>query len=76
MVGSRKTRKLTQTVIYPVRNNAPLLPTGQAPPRKGSRPGGRPFLWGGAWASGCTGVRFYNNSACLPRPRSGPPACR
>ena len=37
MVGSRKTRKLTQTVIYPVRNNAPLLPPGQ-----------RPSLWGGA----------------------------
>ena len=29
-------------LIYPVRNNAPLLPPGQAPPRKGSCPGGRP----------------------------------
>jgi len=28
--------------FYPVRNNAPLLPPGQAPPRKGSCPGGRP----------------------------------
>ncbi len=29
-------------VLYPVRNVAPLLPPGQAPPRKGSCPGGRP----------------------------------
>jgi len=29
-------------ILYPVRNNAPLLPPGQAPPRKGSCPGGRP----------------------------------
>jgi hypothetical protein len=29
-------------LVYPVRNNAPLLPPGQAPPRKGSCPGGRP----------------------------------
>jgi hypothetical protein len=28
--------------LYPVRNNGPLLPPGQAPPRKGSCPGGRP----------------------------------
>jgi len=28
--------------FYPVRKNAPLLPPGQAPPRKGSCPGGRP----------------------------------
>ncbi|OGP95373.1 MAG: hypothetical protein A2157_01840 [Deltaproteobacteria bacterium RBG_16_47_11] len=28
--------------VYPVRNNAPLLPPGQAPPRKGSCPRGRP----------------------------------
>ncbi len=27
--------------FYPVRNNAPLLPPGQAPPQKGSCPGGR-----------------------------------
>ena len=31
-------------ILYPVRNNAPLLPLGQAPPRKGSCPGGRPSL--------------------------------
>ena len=29
-------------LFYLVRNNAPLLPPGQAPPRKGSCPGGRP----------------------------------
>jgi len=29
-------------MIYPVRNNGPMLPPGQAPPRKGSCPGGRP----------------------------------
>jgi hypothetical protein len=29
-------------MLYPVRNNALLLPPGQAPPRKGSCPGGRP----------------------------------
>jgi len=29
-------------ILHPVRNNAPLLPPGQAPPRKGSCPGGRP----------------------------------
>ena len=28
--------------LYPVRNNAPPLPPGQAPPQKGSCPGGRP----------------------------------
>ncbi|OGP73692.1 MAG: hypothetical protein A2V86_02730 [Deltaproteobacteria bacterium RBG_16_49_23] len=38
-------------IFYPVRNNAPLLPPGQ-----------RPSLRGGAWAGGCSGVTFYNNS--------------
>ena len=30
-------------VFYPVRNLTPLLPPGQAPPRKGSCTGGRPY---------------------------------
>jgi len=32
-----------EALLYPVRNNALLLPPGQAPPRKGSCPGGRPL---------------------------------
>gem|GEM_PF-5846186 len=30
--------------VYPIRNNASLLPPGQKP------------LWGGAWAGGCSRV--------------------
>jgi hypothetical protein len=33
-----------EALLYPVRNNALLLPPGQVPPRKGSCPGGRPSL--------------------------------
>ena len=34
--------------FYPVRNNAPLLPPGQAPPRKGSCPRGASAPEGGS----------------------------
>ena len=41
---NKKAYPLSENRLYPVRNNAPLLPPGQAPPRKGSCPGGRPSL--------------------------------
>jgi len=38
---NKKAYPLSENRLYPVRDNAPLLPPSQAPPRKGSCPGGR-----------------------------------
>jgi len=50
----------------------PLEIMPPAPSGPGALPPGQKPLWGGAWAGGCSGVTFQINSACLPRPRSGP----
>ena len=39
---------LTKPAPYLIRGNPVVFPPGQAPPRKGSCPGGRPS-WAGGW---------------------------
>jgi len=55
--------------IHPVRNNAPLLPPGQAPPRKGSCPGGRPS--GPAAAAGFNTLLKFLTGFIKHLPREG-----
>ena len=48
---NKKAYPLSENRFYPVRNNAPLLSPSQAPPRKGSCPGGRLSKPEALWAS-------------------------